>query len=72
MERQLCTQMSVLQKGYQNNVSHVVWVFWLSCCRSLHFFLVLLLLTLNIICLLWMLPDDILLWKTKKGLYLWE
>ena len=35
------------------------------------FFLVHLLLTLNIICLLWI-PYDISLWKTKKGLYLWE
>ena len=72
MERQLCTQMSVWQQGYHNNVCHVVWMFWLTLGRSLHFFLVLLLLTLNIICLLWMLPYDISLWKTKKGLYLWE
>ena len=33
-----------------------------------HFFLVLLFLNLNIICLLWMLPDGISLWKSKKGL----
>ena len=55
MERQLCTQMSVWQQEYHNNVCHVVWKFWLTFCRSLHFFLGLLLLTLNIICLLWML-----------------
>ena len=35
-------------------------------------FLVLLWLTLDIICLLCMLPYDISLWKTKKVLYLWE
>ena len=48
MERQLCTLMSVWQQGYHNNVCHVVWMFWLTLGRSLHFFLVLLLLIFNI------------------------
>ena len=39
MERQLCTQMSVRQQGYQNNACHVVWMFWLTFCRSLVLFL---------------------------------
>ena len=64
--------MSVWQQGNNNNFCHVVWMFWLTLCRSLHFFLALLLLSLNIICLLWMLPYDIFSCKTKKGLYLWE
>ena len=38
MERQLCTLMSVWQQGYHNNVCHVVWMFWLTLGRSLHFF----------------------------------
>ena len=42
--------------------------FGLTLGGSLLFFLVFLLLTLNIICLLWMLPSDMSLWKTKKGL----
>ena len=48
MKRQLCTQMSIKQQGYHNNVCHVVWMFWLTFGRSLHFFLVLLLLTFNL------------------------
>ena len=72
MERQLCTLVSVLQQGHHNNICIVLWMFWLTLGRSLHFFLVLLLLTLNIICLLWVLPFDISLRKTKKGLYWWE
>ena len=43
-----------LAKGYQKNVCHVVFKFWLTWGRSLHYFLVLLLLTLNILYLLWM------------------
>ena len=39
MERQLCTQMSVWQKGYNNNVCHVVWMFWLTLGRSFALFL---------------------------------
>ena len=35
-------------------------------------FLVLLMFTLNIICLLWVLPYDISLRKIKMGLYLWK
>ena len=46
MERQFCTQMSVWQQRYHNNVCHVIWMFWLTLDRSLHFFLVLFLLTL--------------------------
>ena len=61
----LHTQMTVWQ-AYHNNVCHVVWMFWLTLGTSLHFFLVLL-LTLNIICLLQMLLYDISLWKTKRG-----
>ena len=38
MERQLCTQMSVWQQGYPNNVCHAVRMFWLILCRSLHFY----------------------------------
>ena len=67
MERQLCTQMSVWQQGNHDNVCHVVWIFWLTLSRFLHFFLVLLLLILNNICLLSVLPYDISLWKTKMG-----
>ena len=62
----------VWQHGYHNNVRHIVWIFWLTLGRSLHFFLVLLLLTLNMICLLWMLPYHISLRKIKKRLYLWK
>ena len=61
---------SVWRQWYHNNVCHVAWTFRLTLGRSFHFFLVLLLLALNIICLLWILPNDISLWKTKKGLYL--
>ena len=39
MERQLCTQMSVWQQGYNNNVCHVVWMFWLTLGRSFVLFL---------------------------------
>ena len=63
---------SVWQQWYHNNVCHVVWMFRLTLGRSFHFFLVLLLLALNIICLLWILPNDTSLWKTKKKLYLLE
>ena len=38
MELQLCTQMSVWQQGYQNNIRHIVWMFWLTSGRSLHLF----------------------------------
>ena len=42
------------QQEYSNNVSYVVFRFWLTLGWSLHYFLALLLLTLNILCLLWM------------------
>ena len=47
MERQRCAHKCLVcwQQGYCNNVFHVVWMYWLTLCRSLHFFLVLLLLT---------------------------
>ena len=38
MERQLCTQMSVWQHEYYTNVCRVVWMFWLTLDKSLHFF----------------------------------
>ena len=38
------------QQGYHNNVCHVVLRFWLTLGRSLHYFLFLLLLNLNILC----------------------
>ena len=48
--------MSVWQQGYHNDICHVVWMFWLTLGRSLHLFLVLLSLAINIDCLLRMLP----------------
>ena len=53
MERQLCTLVPVWQQRFHNNFCHVVWMFWSTLSKSLHHSLVLLLLTLNIICLLW-------------------
>ena len=41
---------SVWQQWYHNNICHVAWMFRLTLGRSFHFFLVLLLLALNIIC----------------------
>ena len=61
-----------LTTGMLQQCCHVVWGFCLTLSRSFHFFLVLLLLTLNFICLLWMLPYDISVRKTRKGLYLWQ
>ena len=46
--------VQIWQQAHHNNVCHVVLRFWLTLDRSLHYFLVLLLLTLNILCLLWM------------------
>ena len=49
--------VQIWQQGYHNNVYHFVlklWLFWLTLGRSLHYFLVFLFLTLNILCLLWM------------------
>ena len=44
----------IWQQEYQKNVCHVILRFWLTLGRSLHYFLVLLLLTLNILRLFWM------------------
>ena len=38
MEQKPCTQMSVWQQGYHNNICHVAWMFWLTLGRSLPFF----------------------------------
>ena len=46
--------VQIWQQGYHSNVCHVILRFWLVLGRSLHYFLIFLLLTLNIICLLWM------------------
>ena len=44
--------VQIWEQGYQNNVFNVVLRVWLTLTRSLHYFLVLLLLTFNILCLL--------------------
>ena len=44
--------VQIWQHGYHSNVYHVVLRFWLPLGRSLYYFLVFLLLTLNIFCLL--------------------
>ena len=41
------------QHGNENNAFYIVLRFWLTLGRSLHFFLGLLSLTLNVLCLLW-------------------
>ena len=46
--------VQIWQQGYQNKICDIVLKFWLTLGRSLHYFLVLLSLTLNILCFLWM------------------
>ena len=59
--------VQIWQKGYHSNVCYVVLRFGLILGRSLLYLLVLLLLTLNIRCLLWMSLNafGISLWNTK-------
>ena len=45
--------VQIWYQGYHNNICHVLLRFWLTLGRSLHYILVLLLLTLNILYLLW-------------------
>ena len=46
--------VQIWQQGHQSNFCHIVLKFWLTLGRPLHYFLVLLWLTLNILVLLWM------------------
>ena len=46
--------VQISQQGYHSNVCHVALRFWLTLGRSLHYFMVVLLLTLKILFLLWM------------------
>ena len=50
----LCMGPVQISYGYNNNFCHVVLRLWLTLGRFLHYFLVLSLLTLNILNLLWM------------------
>ena len=65
----------ISQQGYHSNVCHVVLRFRLTLCRSLQYFLVLLLLTLNILCLLWMSLNSTLRYifvEHQIGVMFWE
>ena len=46
--------VQIWQQEYHSNVCHVALRFWLTLGKSLHYFMVVLLLTLNILFLLWM------------------
>ena len=64
----------IWQQGYHNNACHVAFSFSLTWGRSLYYFLVLLLLTLNILCLLWMSLNatlNVYLWGIPSRRYIY-